>query len=200
MRKLTCAELAQTLVVTLTLGWSCYAQSQAGKTQANSILPAKPLLLEKNEGELRTRRPRPKPSPTSQFILKVGPKINGSQHLVVGAEQIAPGALIPVHRHPTEDEIVLIHSGTAHVSLGDQERDLHAGGLVFIPANTWIGLKNISREPLNLTFVFSAPGFDDFQTCISVPAGEKPTPMTEGELQRCQDQGHMIYKPSDPQK
>lgn len=46
----------------------------------------KPLLLEKSEGELRTRRPRPKPSPASQFMLKVDPKTNGSKHLIVGTE------------------------------------------------------------------------------------------------------------------
>src|SRR6476620_1558621 len=86
----------------------------------------KALLLEKNEGELRIRRPRPKPSPASRFMLKVDPKTNGSQHLIVGTEEIAPGASIPTHEHPTEDEIVLIHSGEAHVLLGEQERDLHA--------------------------------------------------------------------------
>lgn len=155
---------------------------------------AKPLLLEKNEGELRTRRPRPKPSPASQFMLKVDPKTNSSQHLIVGTEEIAPGASIPTHKHPTEDEIVLIHSGEAHVVLGAQERDLHAGGLVFIPANTWIGLKNISTEPLAVTFIFSAPGFEEFQRCISVPAAETPAPMTEEELRRCEAPGHMVYK------
>jgi len=41
--------------------------------------------------------------------------------------------------------------------LGDQERDLHVGGLVFIPANTWVSLKNMGTEPISLTFVFSAP-------------------------------------------
>jgi len=155
---------------------------------------AKPLLLEKNEGELRTRRPRPKPMASTQFLLKVDPRNNESQHLVVGTEDIAPGASIPTHKHPTEDEILLIHSGTAHVLLGDQQRDLHAGGLVFIPANTWIGLKNISSEVLSVTFVFSAPGFDEFQRCISVPAAETPTPMTEEDLKRCEAPGHMVYK------
>jgi len=163
---------------------------------ANST--AKQLLLERNEGELRTRRPRPQPSPASQFTLNVGPKINGSEHFVVGTEQIALGASIPAHKHPTEDELLLIHSGTAHVIVGEQGRDLHAGGLVFIPANTWISLRNISSEPLDLTFVFSASGFDEFQTCISVPAGETPTPMTPDELWKCQQPGHMIYKNDDP--
>lgn len=167
----------------LLMSWVCLAQSAP-----------KPLLLERNEGELRIRRPRPKPSPASQFILKVDPKTNGSQHLIVGTEEIAPGASIPTHKHPTEDEILLIHSGEAQVLLGDQERILHAGGLVFIPANTWIGLKNISSESLSVTFVFSAPGFEEFQRCISVPAAETPTPMTEEDLKRCEAPGHMVYK------
>ena len=60
----------------------------------------KPLLLEKNEGELRCVPNRPKPSPASQFMLKVDPKANGSQRLIVGTEEIAPGASIPTHKHP----------------------------------------------------------------------------------------------------
>jgi quercetin dioxygenase-like cupin family protein len=174
-------------VLFLTLLSSAYGQTPVAQT-------AKPLLLEKNEGELRSRRPRPQPSPASQFTLKVDPKTNGSQHFVVGTEQIAPGASIPVHKHPMEDEIVLIHSGTAHVVLGDQQRDLHPGALIFIPANTWVGLKNTSREPLDVTFIFSAPGFEEFQRCISVPAGEPATAMTEEDLKRCEAPGHMIYR------
>ena len=127
-------------------------------------------------------------------MLKVDPKTNGSQHLIVGTEEIAPGASIPTHKHPMEDEILLIHSGEARVLLGEEQRNLHAGGLVFIPANTWIGLKNISTEPVSVTFIFSAPGFEEFQRCISVPVTETPTPMTEEELKRCEAPGHMVYK------
>jgi mannose-6-phosphate isomerase-like protein (cupin superfamily) len=89
---------------------------------------------------------------------------------------------------------VFIHSGRAHVLLGEKERDLHAGGIVFIPANTWIGIKNISEESVSVTFVFSAPGFEEFQRCISVPAGTTPMPMTEEDLKRCEAPGHMVYK------
>jgi oxalate decarboxylase/phosphoglucose isomerase-like protein (cupin superfamily) len=85
---------------------------------------------------------------------------------------------------------VLIHNGTAHVWLGDQERDLHAGGLVFIPANTWISAKNIGSEPISITFVFSAPGFEDTMRCNSVPAGETPTPITPEQQKDCAHLGH----------
>ena len=65
-------------------------QSHQVPAPGDPPLISKPLLLEKNEGELRTRRPRPKPVPATQFLLKVDPKSNGSRHLVVGTEDIAP--------------------------------------------------------------------------------------------------------------
>ena len=171
---------------------SAFSQSNQSSAVPSSETDVKPLLLERNEGELRTRRIHTDKSvpASSQFMLKVSPKNNGSQHLVAGTEELAPGAAIAKHRHLAQDEIVLLHSGKAHVWLGDQERDLHAGGLVFIPANTWISLKNIGTEPVSLTFIFSAPGFEDTMRCNSVPAGETPTPITPAQQKDCAHLGH----------
>ena len=179
--------------VVVILGLCCAsAQSNQSSAVPSSEANVKPLLLEKNEGELRTRRIHTDASTpaSSQFMLKVSPKNNGSQHLVAGTEEVLPGATLPKHRHLSQDEILLIHSGTAHVWLGDLERDLHAGGLVFIPANTWISAKNIGTEPVSLTFIFSAPGFDDTMRCNSVPAGETPTPITPEQQKDCAHLGH----------
>jgi quercetin dioxygenase-like cupin family protein len=160
--------------------------------------------LERNEGELRTRRIHIDNSATAsfQFMLKVSPKNNGSQHLVAGTEEVAPGATLPKHRHLIQDEIALIQSGTARVWLGEQERDLHAGGLVFIPTNTWVSLKNIGTEPISLTFIFSAPGFEETMRCNSVPAGETPTPITPEEQIACAHLGHAesASRPEQPKK
>jgi quercetin dioxygenase-like cupin family protein len=171
---------------------SVLSQSNQSGAPPGSETDVKPLLLERNEGELRTRRIHTDKSvpASSQFMLKVSPKNNGSQHLVAGTEEVAPGTAIPKHRHLAQDEIVLLHSGKAHVWLGDQERDLHAGGLVFIPANTWVSLKNIGTEPISLTFIFSAPGFEDTMRCNSVPAGETPTPITPAQQRDCAHLGH----------
>jgi len=180
-------------VVAIVVGLcSAFSQSNQSRTSPSSEVDAKPLLLERNEGELRTRRIHIDNSATasSQFMLKVSPKNNGSQRLVAGTEEVAPGATLPKHRHLVQDEIVLVHSGTAHVWLGDQERDLHAGGLVFIPANTWVSLKNMGTEPISLTFVFSAPGFEDTMRCNSVPAGEVPTQITPEQQRECAHLGH----------
>ena len=112
------------------------------------------------------------------------------EHLVAGTELLAPGATLPKHRHLVQDEILLIQGGTAHVWLGDQGRDLHTGGLVFIPANTWISGKNTGATPIALTFVFSAPGFEETMRCNSVPEGETPTPITPEQQKDCAHLGH----------
>jgi quercetin dioxygenase-like cupin family protein len=151
---------------------------------------AKPLLLEKNEGEARIWRE----PPPGGFLLKVSPRNNGSKHLVFGTEDLHPGDEIPLHKHLGQDEIVLIETGTAHVHLGGQERDLHAGGVVFIPAYTWVSIKPLGNDTVSMAFVFSAPGFENYMRCNSVPAGEKPTPITPEEDKKCSHEGHVIYK------
>jgi quercetin dioxygenase-like cupin family protein len=182
-----------TAVMVTAVGLSS-ARSQSNQSSAapSPETNVKPLLLERNEGELRTRRVHTDASaPASfQFMLKVSPKNNGSQHLVAGTEELAPGATIPKHRHLSQDEILLIHSGKAHIWLGNEERDLHAGGLVFIPANNWVSAKNIGTEPISLTFIFSAPGFEDTMRCNSVPAGETPTQITPEQQRDCAHLGH----------
>ena len=160
---------------------------------------AKPLIIEKNEGELRVRRipadstSLPMSMPSSEFMLKVSPKNNSSQQLVLGTEEIPPGGRIRKHKHLQQDEILLIQTGTARVRVGDIEREVHAGGLVFLPRNMTIELENIGSGPIALVFIFSAPGFEDYMRCTSVPVGQERTTITREELQRCAHAGHVVY-------
>jgi mannose-6-phosphate isomerase-like protein (cupin superfamily) len=175
---------------------------QAPSTPAHAS--ATPLLLEKNDGEKRLWRPEPGEVDPGGFILKVTPEANGSQHLVlVAGEDMAPGAVIPTHKHLDQDEIVLIEKGTIHAHVGDQERDLHAGGMVFIPQHTWVSLKNTGSEPASIVAIFSSPGFEDHLRCESVPAGEKPTTISRSEENKCDQLGHAVYRDrgeEDPDK
>jgi len=168
----------------------CESQSTQSGLAATRKTRPKPLLLEKNEGEQRIWRD----PPPGGFTMKVSPKNNGSQHLVLGTEDLVPGDNIPRHKHLGQDEIVLIQAGTIHVRLGDQERDLHAGGMAFIPAYTWVSLTNDSTEPVSMVFLFSAPGFENHLRCESVPANEAATAMTPDERKQCDHQGHVIYR------
>jgi quercetin dioxygenase-like cupin family protein len=170
------------------------AQSSFATT---SQVPPKPLLLEKNEGERRIWRE----PPPGDFILKVSPRNNGSQNLVMGTEDMAPGDEFPTHKHLGQDELVYIERGTVHVRLGEQERDLHAGGTVFIPASTWVDIKNAGTETVSVVFVFSAPGFENYMRCDSVLPNEKVTPLSLEGQKECSHQGHVVYKDLEsPQK
>ena len=183
-------------IAILALG-SAVAAGQSKRKRAETT--AKPLIIEKNEGELRVRRipadstSVPMSMPSSEFMLKVSPKNNASQQLVLGTEEIAPGGRIRKHKHLQQDEILLIQTGTARVRVGDMEREVHAGGLVFLPRNMTIELENIGSEPIALVFIFSAPGFEDYMRCVSVPGGQERTTISREELRRCAHAGHVLY-------
>jgi|HubBroStandDraft_6_1064221.scaffolds.fasta_scaffold377178_1 mannose-6-phosphate isomerase-like protein (cupin superfamily) len=149
-----------------------------------------PVVLQKNEGEPRTRRPRQGvASPSSDFLLKIGPKTSGSKHLRLFTEEIPPGAAIPKHKHQGEDEILLIQTGSAHVWLGDKVYDAQPGALVFIPSKTWISLKNISKENISLVSIWNEPGFEEMLRCGSVPKGQVAPPLSREEVKECYHHG-----------
>ncbi len=173
---------------------SSSATTPADPSKSSVTSGAKPLLLEKDEGEVWSRRPHPVPNPASQIMLKVSPHSNGSQHMVVGTETIPVNGVLPVHKHTDQDELLLIDSGIVHVSLGGQERDLHAGGLIFVPTDTWVGMKNISSEAVAITFIFGAPGFDQYVRCTSVLPGEKAQPLSQDEWRQCQHDAHAVFQ------
>lgn len=166
------------------------ARSAQSSSATSSHSAAKPLLLEKNEGERRIWRD----PPPGDFVLKISPKNNGSQHLVMGTEDITPGDEFPQHKHLGQDEILYLEKGTVHVHLAGQERDLHAGATVFIPAYTWVSVKNPGPETASVVWVFSAPGFENYMRCDSVLPDERVVPLSPAEEKKCEQEGHVIYK------
>jgi mannose-6-phosphate isomerase-like protein (cupin superfamily) len=165
---------------------------RASLAQAGAVNDAG-WILERNEGEKRIRRPRGIPLPASTMTIKVDRKNGGSQHLVLITEGLPPGSMIPRHKHFDQDEILLIQTSTAHVWLGDSERDVSAGAVIYIPSDTWITLKNTGNENLSLVAIFSAPGFDEYVRCTSVPEGQQPSTMNQQEWKECQHKGHAEF-------
>ena len=68
-------------------------------------------------------------------------------------ERIAPGDRIPLHVH-RDDELVIVH-GRGRYRLGDEERDIGDGAVVFIPAGAVHGLANTGPEPLAVEGIFA---------------------------------------------
>jgi quercetin dioxygenase-like cupin family protein len=146
--------------------------------QSTSAAKPTPLILASGEGERREFRARPGVT----FTVKIDPKNSGSEHMVVVMEDMAPGDKIPTHRHPHADELIFIQSGTGRVTLGDKVQEAHAGAVVFIPSDTWIGMENIGKEHLTHIDVWSAPGFEEYMRAISVLEGQPIVPLSKAEV------------------
>ena len=109
--------------------------------------------------------------PHSRWALVTDPEVDGLAAIV---EDIAPGDRIPLHAHP-EVEAIFIASGQARVRIGDDERDVAAGAVMLVPANTPHGTRNTSSEVVRVHAVFPA-------TTIGITYLERnPAPGTEAE-------------------
>jgi|SRR5450432_115015 quercetin dioxygenase-like cupin family protein len=173
------------------------AQSGADKhptSQVPEAVETTPMVLEKNEGEPRVRRPREIPLPATDILLKIDRKNGGSKHLVLFTELLPVGKTVPKHQHHGQDEIVMIQTSSVHAWLGNIESDVHAGGIIFIPADTWVSFKNTGNEGVSLVSIFSDIGFDEYLRCTSVQAGNPAAKMTTEEWKQCQHNGHVDFE------
>src|SRR5450631_1226054 len=135
------------------------------------------FIVSENEGERREFRTRP----GTFFTLKVDAKNGHSKQMVVMTEDMAPGDRIPTHRHPNADELILIRTGNAKVILGDRNLEVHAGDIIFVPRDTWIGAENVGPEHLTLASVYSSPGYEEYLRSVSVVAGQPVMPLSQEE-------------------
>ena len=137
----------------------CRAASLVATRKSSSEATApSPQVIPWNDGErlLLGRRRAP-------LTIKVSPR-TGSSTLLMGTEDIRAGDGIPVHMHMNEDEILFIHGGKGVVTVGDHEDPVDTGTTIYVPRGTWHGVRN-EREastPIQLLWIFSAPGMDDY--------------------------------------
>lgn len=150
--------------------------------QSNDKQSTTALIQEKEEGEHRVHRLAGNKMGTTPCTLKVDPKNTGSQQLVLFTEDLAPGASIPMHKHPKAEEILVLQTGNSRVHLGQIVKDAGPGATVFIPMDTWISVENVGTEPVSLIAIFSEPGYEEYMRAISVREGENNTPLSKAEL------------------
>jgi quercetin dioxygenase-like cupin family protein len=173
------AKLSLALVIAL-LATAGSSQSNSAHHETSRKTPATvPLVLSLEEGERRVRKWS---GSAPKFTIKVDRRNGGSQHLVMGYEDIPVGGSIPPHRHLNADEIVFVHKGSGVVENGSIARAFDTGATIFIPRETRVTIRNTGTEPVSIAFFFSHPGFEEYMRDTSAPEGEAYTPLTPEEL------------------
>jgi quercetin dioxygenase-like cupin family protein len=77
----------------------------------------------------------------------------GSQQLVVMDVRLEPGGGHDFHRHPDQEEMIIVNSGRVTQYLERESTTLGVGDSVFIPANTVHASFNEGDETAHLTVV-----------------------------------------------
>jgi mannose-6-phosphate isomerase-like protein (cupin superfamily) len=113
---------------------------------------------------------------------------------MLGTQTIPPGGTVPKHRHLGQDEVVFLQSGKARITLNGKDYDVHDGGMIFAPVNTWMALQNTGNDDIHLIFIYSAPGFEEYMRCTSAPAGEIAAQLSTDQLRACANKGNVEYE------
>ena len=89
-------------------------------------------------------------------LITVDPA-RGSQRLATGRQRIPAARSISLHIHDGEDEVLFIVSGRGIGVVGNVEREVVTGSVVYVPQGAWHGLKAV--EPTEIIWVVSPPNF-----------------------------------------
>ena len=131
------------------------------------------VVLEPSEGEQRfLGRER---TPT---LIKVDPATVAARELFVFQRVLDPGASLGRHRHERDDEIIFVHAGEVTASLGDSDRRVVAGAMLFVPAGAWMNMWNASDAPATVLIIFAAPHMAEYIRSLGTRPGEPKRDLT----------------------
>jgi quercetin dioxygenase-like cupin family protein len=138
---------------------------------------ARPVELEPMISDPDDYRPRSK----WRLVTDPGGAAGAVQDLCLVVEEVAVGDRIPLHRHRT-DEMIMILEGRAEVTLEEERLELNAGTILFVPKGAIHGLRCAGDTPLRINEVFPTLMID-FEML-----DRNPAPGTEARAP-----SHMIY-------
>ena len=97
---------------------------------------------------------------TVRWKLLVDGERDPSGGLVTGVAEIAPGGVLPRHRHEPEETYYVL-SGRGEIEIEDAVTEIGPGTAVFIPPDARHALHCIGDEPLVFLFTFARDRFKD---------------------------------------
>ena len=96
-----------------------------------------------------------------QFSVNAGSTC--SNGLSCGYLEVDPDAELPLHYHK-EQEIYIITRGQAELLTGaNNSRAVTAGDTIYIPENSWHGIKNLSHSIVEFIWIFPTDTWQEVQ-------------------------------------
>jgi mannose-6-phosphate isomerase-like protein (cupin superfamily) len=83
----------------------------------------------------------------------------GSQNLSITWVEGQPNSEQPIHAHPGNEQVYVIVRGRGLMKVGDEEQEVVAGTLIFVPPQTGHAIRNTGEEVLVYVSA-TAPPFD----------------------------------------
>jgi len=81
----------------------------------------------------------------------------GSSHLAVTWVEGPPGSEQPHHTHPDSEQVYVIVKGRGLMMVGDEELEVTAGMLIFIPPGTPHAIRNTGADQIAYVSAASPP-------------------------------------------
>lgn len=105
------------------------------------------------------------------------PETTGAETFSSGLVVLKPGKGHERHTHPDSEEVLHFLSGEGVQTIGDEERDVAAGDMVYIPAGVEHSTRNTSWEPMRFLAMYGPPGPEaeirHLSECTVVPPQEQ---------------------------
>ncbi len=83
---------------------------------------------------------------------------DGAKNLSMGICVIDPQSKIPFHTHENEEEAMYVLSGEGIFKVGDQEKRIREGSILFCPPKAGHQIINTGNSELRFIFVYSPAG------------------------------------------
>lgn len=106
-------------------------------------------------------------------VLRLEPKTSGCRTMVVMDVTLEPGGMHNFHKHPHQDEILIVLSGSVTQYVGEQWKVLQAGDSAYVARNTVHASFNDSNEATVIQVVLAPPSGESGYELIDV-AHESP--------------------------
>ena len=143
-----------TIFISLLVLHICVASAfaQNAKSEGNDTESPQGFVLKPGEGEDTIG--------DGSSLIKASPK-TGTQGVVFVEDRMPPSSTSGIHAHLEADEFFYVLDGIGNIRLGQDQHEISAGDMIFVPVGTDHRITSSQNNPLHVIFIVDRPGLDE---------------------------------------